>query len=54
MSLDHTISGICNSRLLKVIFIGDNTILLNYKHHLIGSLHIMDSRSQTHALGVSL
>ena len=41
------ISGICNSSIGKIISIGDNTILLHYGHQFIGSLHAMDSRSQT-------
>ena len=47
-------SGICNSRIWKVILIGDNTTLLYYKHQFRGSLHAMDSRSWTRTLGVSL
>ena len=47
MSIDHIISGICNSRIGKVILIGDNTTLLDYKHQLMGSLHVVDSKSQT-------
>ena len=30
MSIDHIISGICNSRIGKVILIGDNITLLDY------------------------
>ena len=32
MSVDHIISGICNSMIEKVILIGDNTTLLDYGH----------------------
>ena len=32
MPVDHIISGICNSVIWEVILIGDNTILLDYKH----------------------
>ena len=46
MSIDHIISGICNSRIGEVILIGYNTTLLDYGHRFMGSLHIMDSRSQ--------
>ena len=45
MSIDHIISEICNSRVGEVIFIGDNTTLLDYGHQFIGSLHIVDSMS---------
>ena len=38
MSIDHIISGICNLRIGEVILIGDNTILLNYRHLFMGSL----------------
>ena len=34
----------------EVILIGDRTTLFDYRHQLIGSLHAMDSRSQTQAL----
>ena len=46
MSIDHIITEICNSRIGEVILIGDCTILLDYKHQLIGSLHVVDSRSR--------
>lgn len=48
MSIDHIISGICNSKIGEVILIGDNIILLDYKYQLI-SLHVVDNRSQTQA-----
>ena len=47
MLIDHIISEICNSRIGKVILIGDITILLYYRHQLIGSLLVVDSRSWT-------
>ena len=47
MSIDHIISEISNLRIGKVILIGDNITLLDYGHQLIGSLHVVDSRSQT-------
>ena len=47
MSIDHTINEIYNSNIREVILIGDSTILLNYGHQFMGSLHIVDSRSQT-------
>ena len=47
MSIDHIISGIYNSRIEEVILIGDNITLLDYGHQFRGSLHIVDSRSQT-------
>ena len=47
MSVDHTISRICNSRIGEVILICDSTTLLDYKHQFMGSLHAVDSRSQT-------
>ena len=43
MSVDHIISGICNSRIKEVILIDDNTTLLDYKHQFIGSLHKLDN-----------
>ena len=54
MSVDHIISKIYNSRIEDVILIGDNTILLDYKHQFTRSLHVVDSRSQTRALSFSL
>ena len=54
MSIDHIISGICNSRIWEVILIDDNTTLLDYEHQFMGSLHAVDSSSQTRALSVSL
>ena len=47
MSIDHTINEIYNSNIKEVILIGDSTILLNYGHQFMGSLHVVDSRSQT-------
>ena len=47
MSIDHIISENCNLRIGKVILISDNTTLLNYEHQFIGSLHVVDRRSQT-------
>ena len=44
--LSHDI-GICNSRIWVVILIGGNTTLLDYEYQFMGSLHAMDSRSQT-------
>ena len=45
MSIDHIISEICNSNIREVILIGDSTILLNYGHQFMESLHVVDSRS---------
>ena len=36
MSIDYIINGICNSRIGKVILIGDNTTLLDYEYQFIG------------------
>ena len=47
MSIDHTINEIYNSNIREVILIGDSTILLNYGHQFMGSLHVVDSRLQT-------
>ena len=47
MSIDHIINEIYNSNIREVILIGDSTILLNYGHQFMGSLHVVDSRSQT-------
>ena len=52
MELD--IGEIYNSMIWEVILIGDSTTLLDYRHHFMGSLHVVNSRSQTRALGVSL
>ena len=49
MLVDHIISEICNSMIGNVILIGDNTILLNYKHQFMGSMHIVDIRLQNRA-----
>ena len=46
MSIDHIISGICNSRIEEVILIGDSTALLDYRHQFMESLHTKDGRSQ--------
>ena len=46
MSIDH-ISKICNSRIGEVILIGDNSTLLDYGYQFMGSLHTVDSKSQT-------
>ena len=46
MSIDHIISRICNLRTEDVILIGDNTILLDCRHQFMGSLHVVDIRSQ--------
>ena len=54
MSIDHIISGICNSRIEEVILIGDSTALLDYRHQFMESLHIVDSMSQTRALSCLL
>ena len=48
-SIDHIISEICNSSIGKVILIGDKTTLLDYKHQIIESLYVVDSKSQTRA-----
>ena len=47
MSIDHIISEIYNSRIRKVILIGDSTTLLDYGYHFMESLHVVDNRSQT-------
>ena len=47
MSIDHIISEICNSRIGEVILIGDCTILLDYRHQFMESLHVVDSRLRT-------
>ena len=47
MLIDNIISGICNSRIRNVILIGDITTLLDYEHQFMGSLNVVDSRSQT-------
>ena len=50
MLVDHIINEIYNSRIEEVILIGDNTTLLDCGHQFIGSLYVVDSRSQTQAL----
>ena len=47
MSVDHIISKICNSGIVKVILIGDNTTLLYYRYQFMESLHLVDIKSQT-------
>ena len=43
MSIDHIISGIRNSRIGEVIWIGDSTTLLDYRHQFMESLYVVDS-----------
>ena len=50
MSIDHIISEIYNLRIEEVISIGESTTLLDYKPQFMGSLHIVDNRSQTQTL----
>ena len=50
MLVDCIISEIYNLRIGEVTLIGDNTTLLNYRHQFMGSLHVIDSRSQTQTL----
>ena len=50
MSIDHIISGICNSRIREVILIGDYTTLLDYGHQFMESLHAMNNKSRTQVL----
>ena len=45
MLVDHTISGINNLRIEKVILRGDKTTLLDYRHQFMGSLHAMNGMS---------
>ena len=45
MLVDHIISEICNLKIKKIILIGNNTTLLNYKHWFMDSPHAMNSRS---------
>ena len=47
MLIDHIISEIYYLRIWETILIGDNTILLDYIHWFMGSLDVVDSRSQT-------
>ena len=47
MSVDHIISGIYDSRIENVILIGDSTILLDYEHWVMRSLHVVNGRLQT-------
>ena len=47
MSIDHIIGEIYNSKIGKIILIGDNTTLLDYEHQFIGSLDTVNSRSWT-------
>ena len=42
MSIDHIISEISNLRIGKVILIGDNITLLDYRHQFIESLHVVE------------
>ena len=43
MFIDNKISGIYNLGIEEVILIGDITTLLDYGHHFMRSLHVMDS-----------
>ena len=45
MSIDHIKSGIWNSKISKIILIGDSTILLDYKHQFMENLHAVNSTS---------
>ena len=54
MLFDHIINEIYNLRIEDVILISDSTILLDYIYQFMWSLHAVDSRSWTRALGVSL
>ena len=47
MSIDHIISEIYNLRIEELILIGDSTILLDYRHRFMRSLHVVDSKSWT-------
>ena len=47
MSFDNIISGICNLNIGEVILMGDNTILLDYRHKFMRNLHVVDNRSRT-------
>ena len=49
MSVDDMISEIYNSRIWKVILIGDNATLLDYEHQFMKGLHVVDSKSQNSA-----
>ena len=50
MSIDHIISEIYDLRIEEVILLGDSTVLLDYGHQFIRSLHAMNSKSQTRVL----
>ena len=54
MSIDHKVSEIYNLRIWEVILMSDSTTLLYYGYQFMGSLHAMDSKSQTWALSVLL
>ena len=42
MSIDHIISEIYNSRIGKLILIGDNITLLDYRHQFMEGLHVVE------------
>ena len=46
MSIDHLINGIYNSSIGEVVLIGDSITLVDYRYKFMGSLHVVDSRSQ--------
>ena len=46
MSIDHILSGVCNSKIREVILIGDSTPLLDYGYRFMVNLHVVNSRSQ--------
>ena len=47
MLIDYILSEIYNSRIKEIMLIGDSITLLDYGHQFTGSLHVIDSRSQT-------
>ena len=46
MQANHIISEIYNSKIRKVILIGDNTNLLDHRYQFIGSFHVVASTSR--------
>ena len=43
--MNHIISEICNSNILEVIMIANNSTLLDNEHQFMESPHIVDNRS---------
>ena len=50
MLIGYIIRRIYNLKIGEVILIGNNITLLDYEHQFMGSLYVMDNRSQIRVL----